>query len=443
MAKILLFLIIIIHSFVLTKIIFFPYPELFIYPYLTNHGLKPYAQILDQHFPGLMFLPVNFDNLGMTNETIARGWLISIVVITHLLLFLISNHVFKNRYKALLVNILFLVWQPFFEGWILWIDSFLPLILLPCFYVFIKRKFFLTGLLLGISIVFKQVLIPLSVLILLYIFWKEKRFKNVLEYLTGLLVPIILVIAYFWAIGVLRDFWYWTVVFNLTTYAQFGRGTGPTLAHFSRVFLVFGLPFLIVRKIKSKEAQILLIFLIGTLIGLFTRFDFVHFQPALPFALLATVYVLGWLGGLGRAGIISLYSLILIWWLVIFYKGHLGDRVISFDPDTKNLAEKIKGYTRPSEKIFVYGATPHLYQMSGTLPAGDIFVFQFPWFLQVAKERILAGIEKDRPEIIVSNRTVQIERNKLTDFTKEIDRYISKNYEKIDGVGDTEILRKK
>src|SRR3990167_5182221 len=184
MAKILLFLIIIIHSFVLTKIIFFPYPELFIYPYLTNHGLKPYAQILDQHFPGLMFLPVNFDNLGMTNETIARGWLISIVVITHLLLFLISNHVFKNRYKALLVNILFLVWQPFFEGWILWIDSFLPLILLPCFYVFIKRKFFLTGLLLGISIVFKQVLIPLSVLILLYIFWKEKRFKNVLEYLT-------------------------------------------------------------------------------------------------------------------------------------------------------------------------------------------------------------------------------------------------------------------
>ena len=325
----------------------------------------------------------------------------------------------------------------------MWIDSFLPLILLPCFYVFIKRKFFLTGLLLGISIVFKQVLIPLSVLILLYIFWKEKRFKNVLEYLTGLLVPIILVIAYFWAIGVLRDFWYWTVVFNLTTYAQFGRGTGPTLAHFSRVFLVFGLPFLIVRKIKSKEAQILLIFLIGTLIGLFTRFDFVHFQPALPFALLATVYVLGWLGGLGRAGIISLYSLILIWWLVIFYKGHLGDRVISFDPDTKNLAEKIKGYTRPSEKIFVYGATPHLYQMSGTLPAGDIFVFQFPWFLQVAKERILAGIEKDRPEIIVSNRTVQIERNKLTDFTKEIDRYISKNYEKIDGVGDTEILRKK
>ena len=72
LSKLILVLILITHVFILTKLVFFPYPELFIYPYLTNHGLKPYSQILDQHFPGLMFLPINFDNLGMNNEVSAR-----------------------------------------------------------------------------------------------------------------------------------------------------------------------------------------------------------------------------------------------------------------------------------------------------------------------------------------------------------------------------------
>ena len=76
-----------IHSFILTKLIYFPYPEIFIYPYLTNHGLKPYKEILDQHFPGLLFLPINFNNLGLTNEVIARYWSIGIIVLTHLLIF--------------------------------------------------------------------------------------------------------------------------------------------------------------------------------------------------------------------------------------------------------------------------------------------------------------------------------------------------------------------
>lgn len=441
LALLLLLIIILIHAIVLTKLIYFPFPELFIYPYLTNHGLKPYSQIMDQHFPGLMFLPLNFDNLGMTTPEIARIWSIAVVIIVQLMLFIFGNQILKSKWKALSANMLYLIWQPFFEGWILWIDNFLPIILLPAFYTLYKKKIFLTGLLIGIGIVFKQVLIPLSVLVLFYVFWKGKKFKIILEYLTGLLLPIILMLVYFWGIGVIVDLWYWTVSFNLTTYAQFGRGTGPTLAHFSRVLLVFGLPFLIIRKIKFEEVQILLIFLIGALVGLSTRFDFVHFQPALPFAILATVYGLGRLGWLGKLGILG-YMLITIWWLVIFYKGHMGSRVFFFDLETKKIANKIRQYSIPSDKIFVFGASPSLYQMSERLPAGNLFVFQFPWFLKIAGARILEGIIKDKPLIIISDRTVTIEGQSITEFAKEIDSYIQKNYHSIDSVGTTNILRR-
>ncbi len=446
----LLGLILLIHAIVLTKLIYFPYPELFIYPYLTNHGLKPYSQILDQHFPGPMFFLLNLNNLGMITPEIARIWSIVNVLIIHIMLFFISSSILKSKVKALGVNLLYLIWQPFFEGWVLWIDSFLPLILLPAFCSLYrgiqrmqsKRWFFVCGLLLGLGIVFKQVIFPLSVFVLIYLVWELRDFRIISWYILGLGIPVVLMIVYLLGIGVFGDFWYWAIIFNLTTYAKFGRGGGPDLAHLSRVLLVFGSAFLVLQWIKFKETKLILIFLIGTLLGLSTRFDFVHFQPALPFAILATVYEFDRLNGIKRWGTLCLYALISVWWIFIFYKGHLGNRIISFEPTTKEIAVKIRGYTKPGEKIFIYGAEPQLYEMSDTLPAGNIFVFQFPWFLKVAEGRVLEGIIEDKPNIIVSDRSVIIEGQKITEFARNIDQYINQNYRKIDNVGKMDILER-
>ncbi len=444
MTKLLLGLILLLHILILTKLIFFPYPELFIYPYLTNHGLLPYKQIIDQHFPGLMFLPINFDNLGMTNPDIARVWLIVTVLITHLFLFVISRKILKSSYKALLVNLLYLIWQPFFEGWVLWIDSFLPLILLPAFYFLYNRKFFISGVLLGLAVVFKQVMIPLAIILLFYVWWESREFKKTRNFFVGLIIPIFLMIIYLISIGVFNDFFYWTIIFNLTIFAKFGRGEGADLAHLSRVILVFGSAFLAVRKMKERSVQILIIFLIGSLIGLTTRFDFVHFQPALPFAILATVLGIVFIKNKKiMVGIILIYLLITGWWQITFYKGYIGDKIFFFDQPTYQVAGKIMQYTKPGDKIFVFGAVPHLYQMTKTLPAGDIFVFQFPWFYQVAQDRILAGIKQDKPDIVVVDKTVKIEGIAITEFGRNIYKYLMENYEKIDNVGNTEILKRK
>lgn len=437
----LLGLILLIHAVVLTKTIFFPYPELFIYPYLTNHGLKPYSQILDQHFPGLMFLPINLDNLGMNNEVVARVWLIGVVIITHLLLFFIARQLLKSSFKALLVNLLYLVWQPFFEGWVLWIDSLLPLLLLPAFAFLVKKKYFLAGLFLSFGIIFKQTIIPLAFFILIYVFWSDS--KMVKRYLLGLAPPIILMILYFAQIGVLSDFWYWTVVFNLTVYSATGTQIPTSIGFITRVLFVYVMSlFLLLYKIRSFMI-ILLIFLAGSLIGAFDRANFVHFQPSLPFAILGTVLGFYSISKKKAILLLSFYLAVLIWWQNIFYKGHLSNKVMFFDQQTYTLANKIKEYTKPGEKIFVFGAAPHLYQMSDTLPAGDIFVFQFPWFYKVAEGRILDGVKQDKPGIIVVDTTVEIEGVKITDFARDIDQYIQSNYQKIDNVGTAEILKRK
>ena len=444
MTKIILIIIIIFHSLILSKLIFFPFPELFIYPYLTNHGLKPYSQILDQHFPGLLFLPINLDSLGMTTPDMARIWLISIVIITQILLFTVTREVLKSSRKAILVNILYLVWQPFFEGWVLWIDNFLPLFLLPAFYFSIKRKYVIVGLILGLAVIFKQTVAPLSILMAGFILYDTREIKYLIFYLLGLIFPVFLMLAYLFNIGVFYDFWYWTIVFNLTVYAKLGTKIPPTIGFVTRALLIylasiFGLFFK-----ERRVMSILFIFLVGSLAGIFDRADFVHFQPSLPFALLATA-----LGAeaLKRKNlfkiVIVVYCFVGIWWQGVFYKGHISDNIFFFDKETYDISNKIKQYTAPQDKIFIYGAVPHLYQMSNTLPAGNIFVFQFPWFLKVAEERVLDGIKSDQPKIIVSNPNSIIEGMQIKDFAVKINEYIDNNYVEIDHVNSTKILKRK
>lgn len=436
--------ILLLHILILTELIYFPYPELFIYPYLTNHGLRPYSQILDQHFPGLLFLPINFDNLGLNTPNTARLWSIAIVIIIHGMLFLVGSRMLKSRSKALLVNFLFLIWNPFFEGWVLWIDSFLPLMLLPAFYSLYKNKFFIGGLLLGLGIIFKQTVIPLSFLSLIYVFLVSRSIRLSLMFLLGLFIPIILMLIYLTGIGVLSDFWYWTIVFNLTTYAQTGTKAPPSVGFVTRVLLVYAASLPALWDKNKRLVYLLFIFIVGLLIGAFERGDFVHFQPSVSFAILATVIGFNnlWKRKIMLIGAF-VYMLITIWWLTIFYKGHLSNTILLFDSQTEVTAFKIRQYAHPGEKVFVFGAPQHLYQMSDTLPAGNIFVFQFPWFLHIAGDRILEGIIKDKPGIIIYDKTFIIEGAKITDFASNIDRYIGEHYSRIDSIGTTQILRKK
>lgn len=440
---IILAVILVLHALILLRLIYFPYPELFIYPYLTNIGLKPYMQILDQHFPGLLFLPINFNNLGMSTPEIARIWSIVLVVINQILLFIVGKKLLGSPARALLVNVLYLIWQPFLEGWVLWIDNFLPLFLLPAFYFFLEKRIFLTGLFLGIAVVSKQTVLPLSGFVFIYLLWRTKSLKVSITYLVGLLIPVILTLIYLISIGVLGDFWYWTIVFNLTIFSKFGTKGPPIIGFVTRALLIFGSAFFVFLLSRKKHVPILLIFLAGSLVGIFDRADFVHFQPALPFAILATTTIFfDFFKDIKFKAFTSAYILIALWWLVIFYKGHLGDYVYFGDSQTKKIAVELRKLTSPNEKIFVFGAVPSLYQMTDTRPAGDIFVFQFPWFLQIAQDRVLEGIKRDRPKIIVSDREGLIEGVKISDFAKDIDQYINQNYQTIDSIGEIKILRR-
>lgn len=447
-----LFVIILIHTLILTRLIFFPYPEFFVYPYLTNKGLIPYKQIFDQHFPGLMFLPLNFNNLGLENENIARWYLLAVVALSQILIFYITYKIFKNFKIALLSNLLYLIWQPFFEGWVLWIDTFLPLFLLPAFYltykVVLSKKFeggkiAAVGLLLSVALLFKQVILPLIGLVFLLLIFHQRFIKTTLFFALGFLPIPFLICYYFYLKGALADFWYWTVTFNLTTFAKFGRKP-PFLTGVIRVLGVYS-PILLLPLIKNNKLVLVLsVYILGSLTTVLARFDFVHFQPSLPFIIIATVAVFNKLWDL-KVGKIALlgYLLVTLVWLTIFYKGHLGEKVLFFDDSTKQISSKIRQYANDGEEIYIFGAVPHLYWMSNTMPLGKIFVFQFPWFLIETEDKFLEVLQSNPPRLVVRDKSVFIEGNHIQKFAAKIDKFIQNNYETFDKVEKTEFMRRK
>ena len=444
-------LIIAVHLFVLTQITFFPNSEMFIYPYLTNSGLLPYKQILDQHFPGLLFLPINFDNLGMRTPKDALLWQMAVVAITHLFIFILAKKVLGKSKFVFLPSLLYLIWQPFFEGFFQWLDVFLPIFLLSSSYFLLKyednlkkEKYLeISGLILGLGVVFKQVLIPVVLLVSLYLFIK-KGVKAAFIFILSTMLPVLLMLLYLSIIGVLNDFFYWTVTYNLTTFAEYGRKWIPSYSHLIRFAFVFGVGLLgLVLGLGNRKVFLVGLYGLGALAAVYARFDFVHLQPALPFVVILTTYAVTRIKNRLMVYLGLGYLFVAFVWGVKFYRGNWNGKIIFFDDNVNRVASEVRSLVNPGSKIFVYGAPAHLYQMTQTLPAGNVFIFQFPWFMRVSQERILGGIIVDKPKIIIADRTVSVGGQKLLDYTRGINSYISKYYQTTEVIGNYEILERR
>ena len=233
--NILLFVFILIHVVALSQLIFFPYPELFIYSYLTDNGLIPYKQIFDQHFPGIMFLPVNLYSLGINTLNEMRVVHISLIVLSDIIFIKILKVFFKNKLHIFIGFIGYAFWQIYLEGYVLWIESFITPLLLAGFYFFIRyvtfkkiNELLFASIFFGLSLVFKQTTAPLILLIFAFLLLKKVNIKHLFISFIILILPVLIVFAYFYMIGALNNLIYWTVTFNLTVFSEMGR-TYPNL----------------------------------------------------------------------------------------------------------------------------------------------------------------------------------------------------------------------
>ncbi len=411
-----------IHALILWRLEFFLYPELLIYPYLTAKNVIPYAQILDQHFPGLMFFPINFHTLGFQDPVSFKALLILIIIIQSFFIYRFT--------RSRLSVFLFTLWQPLFEGNQLWLDTFLPLILLPAFVTFLSGHLFVTGILLGLGVVFKQTLVPVVAYVGLVLLFK-KRFRQLFIFSIGALIPSIVMLLYYLDLGVIADFWYWTVQFNLTVFAAHGRNS-PSINEAVKVLFIglIGL-YLFIRYPKTRH--LLMWGLLGSL-ETFSRFGLIHLQPLIPFVAISAMF----LKKSRKVAMLVIISSLAWFGYFLVREPNLG-QYRYFDSQTLQIIGTIKDRTDPGDKIFLLGVQPHIYQQTQTLPPGNVFVFQFPWFLQISGARVLQTLKDDPPKLVLYNPESNIDEQHLRDYASYLVEYTQEYYKLVDQIGDTHI----
>lgn len=448
---VLLLFIVLIHILLLSRLIFFPYPELFIYPYLTKIGLIPYKQIFDQHFPGIMFFPVNLATLGIDSPQEMRMLQYLMIALSHIFLYFISKNLFRSEKKAIYVNIIFLICQPFFEGNVLWIESFATPLVLGSFYLlimFLERKqghyLFLSGMVLGVSLLFKQVTLPLIIFSVIYVYFGFNKIRSVERYLLGLMVPCAYLIYFIYKSKIISEFVYWTITFNLTIFAEMGRKY-PGFADIIKFGIFFGIPlitiiFFFVKKRFDKKTVLVSGYFISCLFFAFARIDLIHFQPAIPFAAILIAYYFTEIRGKLKYIIILIF---LCSTLIVSLRQYLllyGDGVVFYGEREKEISDKVLSYAKPGDSVFSFGSLPHIYQMTATVPPGRIFVFQFPWFVKENEDVILKGIEIDPPKVIIRDAGSEVAGINLSRYMGKIDDHITKYYKTTDRVGEVDIM---
>jgi hypothetical protein len=395
------------------------YPELVVYPYLTASGLLPYREILDQHFPGLLFLPVNFHTLGIRDAASFHVLLVMVAALQSVLTYVVARRLASNT-VALVAAAAYALLQPVFEGDQLWLDVFLPLFTLPALLLLLDARWILAGLLLGLGVVFKQTLVPLVAfagLVVLY----EAGWRNVLRFAAGALLPATLLLLYLHRVGVLADFWFWTVTFNLSTYAR-GGTLAPRLGDVVRIALPIALllPATVLAPARWRP-RLIVLWACSTVVGGLGRFGLIHLQPAVPYLAILVAMLLMELSR--RRATVALVAVLLLTtvWLGEFY----GRRARWGDDPTQterraSLESLIRERARPSDEIFLLGVTSELYAATGTLPPGRVFVFPFPWFLDVAGDRVLAALRGSTSRLALIDPEGGIDGRRLQDYARPL-----------------------
>jgi hypothetical protein len=438
--KILIIGILGIQLFFLLNLKFTAWPEMLLWPYLWIHNLFPYKDIAIAHTPLMLAdLVIFFKIFGVG--------ILQLKIFTWILILLLDGLVFyiskklwntKTAIVALTVNVL---WLMFYDGNALWLDLYMGVFALCSFYFAKQKRWLWVGITWALAFISKQT----AVWFLLPILWAMVNGKwlmvkkNAGKFVFGSLIVLLLLVILLAAFNLLPSFYDWAINFGVLILpgAQ-GQVQLPALKNL--VLAIF--PFLIFLPLflnqKSKFLNLFLWAFAGML-GAYPRFEYFHFQPAIPFLAIATGMVIGnYKSGsrLVKSFLVS-YLVISVFLFSGFFLRNFREGVRFYEKDVQGVTTYVRANVTPGEKIFVMNWWDNIYPLTDTLPATDPWIPQLSWYQELpgVQEKQVTDLENSKPKLILLNS--YSETGLSSYIPQKVYNYVMTNYklkEKIDGI---------
>lgn len=394
------------HLIFLINLQFTAWPEMLAYPYLRNNDFLIYKDMIHPYPPLLtMGLSWMYGLFGYDVWVLkVSAWII--ILASSLLVFFTTWEITQKYAYAVTTLGFYVLFQPFLEGNMLWFDiAIVPLILLGLLFL-LKEKLFLSGLFLATAVLTKQTAGIYFIFALLYLLFIKKISINQLKSI--FYGPIIFGIPFLIRLfqeNALEDFVNWVFIYPLT---KWGDIIGYVQMELSvsdwRIILLLFAPLVLIifnlRILKNKAFQILFLFLIGSLISIYPRFSFFHFQASLAILVIIYGYLLSKIR-ISRMPIV----LCLLFLAVIFITIHRPALNLNWQKETRfynkqdlELAKVISGNVGEDRQIYLFGLHSNLYVLSNTLPPKR-WTDNFSWYLEIpgVQEEILSRWSQNPP----------------------------------------------
>ncbi len=417
---------------------FVPTAEFFVYPFLTARGLLPYSEIIDHHFPGLFFFPVNFFTLGITTPQDFKVLALLVILLTSTALYHLAKLYTSNKSIQTEIIILYALWQTFFSGSVLWIDLFVSLFVVVGFYNFRRNRHLLAGFLFSLALIFKQTaILPLAFLSLFLL----NKPRQMLLLIVPTIISLTATYWYFNQLGVGSDFVYWNFTFNFMGYAR-EAAMGPGLSDLIKLSLPLGLflssAWLVIHNHDSKLLQLCGLIIVLSLTA-FSRFGLEHFQPLVPFFCLLVPLTLPDIK-LIRSGAM----VVSVIWLGFFMLRHPPSMQLkNFSRSDIDTYSAVGRLVPPARSVALLGATPLILSQNRLLPVGKLYYFPLPWFFSRLEDRQLAVWQTSPPDLIIYNPESRVDGQYISSSAPALVEYMQMHYRKEAVIGENEIYTRK
>ncbi|MCX9011218.1 MAG: glycosyltransferase family 39 protein [Candidatus Methanoperedens sp.] len=420
------------------------------------NGDLPYSKFYTIYPPGLEVLLAGvYVILGKSLET-SVSILFIFNLLTAFIIFIIGRKI-ANFEAGVLSSILFLAGillydgtQVLLENFVVFFDSAGLLLILTYEEKKDLRYAFLSGLLIGIGILFKQVGIFIIAALLSYYligFLASKQnlkaslnglIKKAFVILAGFSLPILVTIVFFWKNNLLDKFLYSNIFVILNgDYPFFLQGfinnTYNNFLIFPALWVITLISIIRVISKRSFSRQspmvLLIIWLFLILISTLKRQYPHYYLLLLPSAsILSSVTISNVMQFLSKKKALSFFLVILILGLAFMPVFISFDKVTKLKGDylikQELVAEYINAHTKPEDKILIFGCAPGLYFLSDRMPATRVLCNIDP---KISDTHYSATDLIN--DMIKNNESYVITIDNVGDYYKEAYIYLEQNYE--------------
>lgn len=415
-----------LHLFLLTKLQFTAWPEMFSFPYLFNNGFRLYGDMVHPYPPVLtLSLSILYKLFGYKLAVLkVATW--TLILANDILIFLIVKKATGQKIFAFLSLIFYLTLQPFLDGNQLWFDLAIVTPVLFGILFFLNKKYFWAGVAFAFAALTKQTAGIFLVASGLWLVIGERKIGFLFRLLVGPLVLFLILLGRLLSEGAVSEFFNWTLIYPLVYWNKF-PGYVQMFLTGREWFIVVVLSLPLVFLVFRKNYLLFTIYYLLSLLIVYPRFSFFHLQLAIAISAILFGLSLKFLK-FSPMFLATCYILLATFMVVPVLKSHWQRETRFWGRSDLELAAIIK--KEASGDIYLLGPFSSLYVMSGTLPPKP-WLDNFGWYFEIpgVQAEVIRRWKQNPPEVIIWQETEKGEWYEIGTYQPvQIAIWIKENY---------------